>query len=147
MEIHEYRQDGFLISTDTSRLDLAAIHGFLSRDSYWAVGRPLETTRRSIETSLCFGLFDPQGRQAGFARVVTDFATFAWLCDVFVLAAFRGKGLGTWLVRTVVEHPDLKDLKRLLLATRDAHELYRRHGGFTPLSSPERWMERVRQPS
>ena len=116
MNIQEYRQDGFLISTDRSRLDLAAIHGFLSRDSYWAVGRPLVTTRRSIETSLCFGLFDPRGRQAGFAR-------------------------------TVVEHPKLKDVKRLLLATRDAHELYRRHGGFTPLSSPERWMERVRQPS
>ncbi len=144
MQTREFRQDGFLISTDRSRLDLDAIHGYLARDSYWAVGRPRETVERSIESSLCFGLFDPEGRQAGFARVVTDFATFGWLCDVFVLPAYRGKGLGKWLVRCIVETPELQGMKRLLLATRDAHELYRAYGGFTALAAPDRWMERVK---
>jgi GNAT superfamily N-acetyltransferase len=144
MEGREYRRDGFLISTDRSRLDVDAIHRFLSRDSYWAVGRSREAVQRSIEGSLCFGVFDPQGKQAGFARVVTDFITFGWLCDVFVLDAYRGKSLGKWLVQTVVETPELKDVKRLLLGTRDAHELYQRYGGFTALAAPERWMERVK---
>ena len=146
MDTRERGRDGFVISTDRSRLDLDALHQFLSRDSYWAVGRPREVVQRSIEGSLCFGLFDPEGRQAGFARVVTDYATFGWLCDVFVLPAYRGRGLGTWLVQTVVDAPELKDVRRLVLGTRDAHELYRRHGGFTPLAAPERWMERQKTP-
>ncbi len=144
MERREYRRDGFLISTDPARLDVDAIHRFLSQDSYWAVGRSREAVQRSIECSLCFGMFDVQGKQAGFARVVTDFSTFGWLCDVFVLPAYRGHGLGKWLVQTIVEAPELEDVRRLLLATRDAHELYRAHGGFVGLASPDRWMERVK---
>jgi len=101
--------------------------------------------RRSIENSLCFGLYDPAGVQVGFARVITDCATFGWLCDLFILDAHKGKGLGKWLVQTIVSFPDLRALKRIQLATCDAHELYSRYGGFTPLAAPERWMERVQE--
>lgn len=142
MEHVEYRRDGYLISTDKSRLDVEAVHGYLSRRSYWAAGRTRETVQRSIEGSLCLGLYDPERRLAGFARVITDFATFGWICDVFVLDAHKGKGLGKWLVEVLVGLPELQGVRRLQLATRDAHELYRRYGGFTPLSSPEMWMER-----
>jgi GNAT superfamily N-acetyltransferase len=118
------------------------IQAFLSQRAYWARGRALETVRRSIENSLCFGVYDGD-QQVGFARVVTDYATFAWVCDVFILETHRGRGLSKWLIETVVAHPDLRGLRRLLLATRDAHELYSRYGGFGPLSAPDRWMERV----
>jgi GNAT superfamily N-acetyltransferase len=137
--------DGYMISTDSSRIDLEIVHGYLSRESYWAAGRAMETVQRSIENSLCFGVYDPDGKQAGFARVVTDYATFGWLCDLFILDAHKGRGLGKWLVQTVVSHPDLQALKRMQLATRDAHELYSRYGGFKPLAPPGRWMERVRE--
>jgi GNAT superfamily N-acetyltransferase len=100
---------------------------------------------RSIEHSLCFGAYAPGGAQVGFARVVTDFATFAWLCDVFVIDAYRGRGISKRLVQAAVEHPPLQGLRRFLLATADAHELYRRYGGFAPILAPERWMERFRE--
>jgi GNAT superfamily N-acetyltransferase len=132
-------KDGFRISTDRTQLDLALIHDFLSRRSYWAGGIPLETVRRSIENSLCFGLYHGR-RQVGFARIVTDKSTFAYLGDVFVLEEFRGRGLGKWLLEQVVSHPDLQGLRRIILGTRDAHGLYEQFG-FRALSSPERFME------
>ena len=131
----------FTISTDKTRLNIALIHEYLSQRSYWARGRSLEVVRKSIEQSLCFGLYHGD-EQVGFARVVTDGATFAWLCDVFVLETMRGRGLGKLLVQAVVEHPELQGLRRFMLATQDAHELYRRYGGFTALQWPDRWMER-----
>jgi len=139
--VDEWRRDGYVISTDPSMLDLGAVHGFLQR-SYWAADRPLETVQRSVERSLNFGLYRAgDRRQVGFARVVTDFATFAWLCDVFVDEAHRGQGLGVWLMETVVGHPELQCLRLWMLGTRDAHELYEKIG-FTPLSVPERWMQK-----
>lgn len=140
----EQRRGEYTLSTDKSRLELARLHDYLSNTAYWAQGRSLETVLKSIEHSLCFGIYAEGGRQVGFARVVTDYATFAWLCDVFVLEAHRGKGLGKWLVEAVVSHPELQGIKRTLLATRDAHELYRRYGSFEGLPAPERWMVRVR---
>ena len=137
---HEVARRGdFLISTDTGLLDVPLIHDFLSNRSYWAMGRPLEVVRRSLDNSLCFGLYE-RGRQVGFARVVTDRATFAWLCDVFVLEAYRGRGLSKWLMECVVGHPALQGLRRVLLGTRDAHGLYERYG-FTPLADPTRFLE------
>jgi len=134
--------DEFTISTDKTRLNIALIHEYLSQRSYWARGRTLEVVQKSIEQSLCFGLYRGD-EQVGFARVVTDGATFAWLCDVFILEIARGRGLGKRLVRAVIEYPELQRLPRFLLATKDAHELYRRSGGFTNLQRPERWMERL----
>jgi GNAT superfamily N-acetyltransferase len=138
----EWRRGGYEINTDSSRLDLDAVHGFLRR-SYWAAERPLEAVRHSVEHSLNFGLYRAEDRrQVGFARVVTDFATFAWLCDLFIDEAHRGRGLGVWLTQTVMDHPRLQGLHRWLLATRDAHRLYDKVG-FGPLSAPERWMEKL----
>jgi len=133
----------YTVTTDPARMDLAVIHGYLSGSSYWAIGRSLETVRKSIGNSLCFGVFSPAGEQVGFARVVTDRATFAWLCDVFVLEEHRGRGLSKRLTQAVVSHPDLAGIRRIVLATRDAHELYRRYGGFAELSRPGNWMERL----
>jgi GNAT superfamily N-acetyltransferase len=117
---HEVERRGdFLISTDPRLLDVPLLHDFLANRSYWATGRPLEVARRSLENSLCFGLHE-QGRQVGFARVVTDRATFAWLCDVFVLEAYRGRGLSKWLLECVMNYPALQGLRRVLLGTRDA---------------------------
>ncbi|GAA4014334.1 GNAT family N-acetyltransferase [Hymenobacter fastidiosus] len=135
---------GFTISTDPARLDVAAIHAYLAQESYWATGIPRETVQRAIDHSLSFGLYAPDGRLAGFARVVTDTATFAWLCDVFVLAEFRGQGLSKWLLEQVWAHPELQGLRRRLLATLDAHGLYTRFG-FAPLAAPDRFLE-IRQP-
>jgi GNAT superfamily N-acetyltransferase len=137
----EYLPKGYLISTDKARLDIHLIHDYLSRTSYWATGRSLAMVQTSIENSLCFGVY-AEGQQVGFARVVTDYATFAWLCDVFVLASHRGQRLGGWLIETIVAHPKLQNLGIFLLATRDAHELYRRHGGFEELPLPGKWMVR-----
>jgi GNAT superfamily N-acetyltransferase len=137
----EWRRGEYVISTDPSMLDLDVVHGFLQR-SYWASERPLETIKRSVEGSLNFGLYRAKHRrQVGFARVVTDFATFAWLCDVFIDEAHRGQGLGVWLVETVVEHPELRCMRLWMLGTRDAHGLYEKIG-FTPLSAPEKWMQK-----
>jgi GNAT superfamily N-acetyltransferase len=135
------RRGNFLISTDPALLDLPAIHDYLVNRSYWAQGRPPEVIQRSIENSLCFGLYE-SGRQAGFARVVTDQATFAWLCDVFILEPWRGRGLSKWLMECILSHPGLQGLRRIVLATKDAHELYRRYG-FAPLSMAERFMEKI----
>jgi len=128
------------ISTDPARFDLDVIHGYLAR-SYWAAGIPRETVERSIAGSLCFGAFDG-GRQIGFARVVTDRATFAYLADVFVLGEFRGRGVATRLMEAIVAHPELQNLRRWLLVTRDAHPLYEKFG-FRPLEKPDRHMEKV----
>jgi GNAT superfamily N-acetyltransferase len=141
MAIVEYERNGFLISTNKAKLDVGAIHDYLSNSSYWAQGRPVEVVRKSIQNSLCFGVYHGN-QQIGFARVVTDYATFAWLCDVFILESHRGQGLGKWLVECITRHPDLQMLRRMLLATRDAHELYRNYAGFTPLARPESIMER-----
>lgn len=138
--INEWRRGDYLISTDRSLLDLRMIQDYLSNSSYWAVGRSLETVTRSIENSLSFGLYE-NGKQVGFARVVTDYATFAWLADVFVLESARGRGLGTWLVEVILAHPQLQGFRRWSLATKDAHEIYRKFG-FSELKRPERWMER-----
>ena len=131
------------ISTDRSRLDIAYIHRYLSEECYWSIGRRREIVEKSIANSLCFGVYDGD-RQIGFARVVTDYATFAWLCDVFIDAAYRERGLGKQLVETVVAHPELQGLRNFILATRDAHELYRQYGGFEALAAPDRWMARPR---
>jgi N-acetylglutamate synthase-like GNAT family acetyltransferase len=134
----ERHRDGYLISTDPARLDIDAIHAYLSR-SYWAKGIPRSIVERSIQGSLCFGLFSG-AEQVGFARIISDRATFAYLCDVYVLEAHRGGGLGKWLIEEVMAHPDIKDVRRFMLATRDAHGLYARHG-FAPATRPETLME------
>ncbi|MBT9394960.1 GNAT family N-acetyltransferase [Hymenobacter sp. NST-14] len=130
----------FTVSPDPARLDVPLIHRYLSQESYWARGIPRETVDRALANSLNFGLYGPDGRQAAFARVVTDYATFAWLCDVFVLPEFQGRGLGKQLMQAVFAHPDLQDLRRFLLATLDAHGLYRRFG-FQDLAAPDRYLE------
>lgn len=132
--------DGFTISADRSKLDLDVIHGFLST-SYWSSGIPREVVERGVRNSLCFGVYDPAGRQVGFARVISDFASFAYLADVFILEPHRGKGLSKRLMEHIVAHPDLQGLRRWMLATRDAQSLYARFG-FTPLHAPERFMQR-----
>jgi len=129
----------FEISTDRSRLDIEMIHRFLSEESYWAKNRSLEQTKTAIENSICFGVYQGE-RQVGFARVISDQATFAYLGDVFILDEFRGQGLSKKLMEAVVSHPDLQGLRRWVLATRDAHGLYEKYR-FMPLKFPERWME------
>jgi GNAT superfamily N-acetyltransferase len=152
--VFEARLGEFLISTDRARLDLDVIHGFLT-NSYWAKGIPREIVARSIQHSLCFGIYDGSGResprlakdgkpdaavQVGFARVVSDFATVAYLGDVFVLESYRGRGLSKWLMECVTQHPALQGLRRWILLTADAHGLYAQFG-FTPVKAPERYME------
>lgn len=129
----------FVIDTDKTRLDVDAIHDFLSNESYWARRRTREQTVRAIENSICFGLYHGT-RQIGFARVVSDRATFAYVGDVFVIDEFRGRGLSKWLMATMLEHGELQGLRRWVLATRDAHGLYGQYG-FDGLKHPDRWME------
>lgn len=136
----EWTRDGFTISTEKERLDRGVIHEFL-RESYWAKGIPREVVDRSIENSLCFGLYDGK-RLIGFTRVISDNATFGYLADVFVLESHRGRGLATWFMETVMAHPDLQGIRRWMLVTRDAHGLYGKVG-FTALSRPERTMEKL----
>ena len=138
--IESWERGDYLISTARSRFDVELIHDFLSRTSYWASGRTLEVVQRSIEHSLAFGLYK-ENNQVGFARVVTDYATFAWIADVFVLPEHRGRGLSKWLIEVILGHPRLQGFRRWVLATRDAHALYARFG-FIPMHRPERWMER-----
>ena len=135
----EWRRGAYLVTMDKARLDLEVVHSFL-KTSYWAAGIPAEVVRRSVENSLAFGLFRGD-EQVGFARVVTDYATFAYLADVFVLEPHRGHGLGKWMMEVVISHPDLQGLRRWMLATRDAHELYREYG-FTELEEPSIFMEK-----
>ena len=156
--IVEYRHGEFVISTDPERLSLDVIHGFLT-NCYWAKGIQREVVARSIEHSLCFGVYDESPRlardarpfdgaqgkrgapgQVGFARVVSDFATVAYLGDVFVLESYRGRGLSKWLMQCIMQHPALQGLRRWILLTRDSHGLYSQFG-FTPLRAPERYME------
>jgi len=137
--IVEHRRGKFLISTDPARLDLDVIHGFLT-NSYWAKGIPRDVVSRSIEHSLCFGVYDGEGAQVGFARIVSDFATVAYLGDVFVLESHRGHGLSKWMMECILQHRALQGLRRWILLTRDGHGLYRQ-SGFTALKSPESYME------
>jgi GNAT superfamily N-acetyltransferase len=129
------RADGYRVSDDASLLEVEKVHQWLSTQSYWAQGRPLELVVRSVETSLAIGCYAPDGAQVGFCRWVTDRATFGWLCDVFVDGRDRGKGIGVFMVGCAVEHPSVKDLRLLLLATRDAHGLYERFGFALPTAS------------
>lgn len=130
---------GYEISTDPGRLDLDRVHHWLSTDAYWALGRPREVSQQAVRRSLNFGVYDGHGVQVGYARVVTDEATFAWLCDVYVDRSVRGSGLGTALVAAVRAHLAPYGLRRVLLATADAHEVYARQG-FRPLADPGMWM-------
>ena len=136
--VEEYRRGEFVISTDPERLDLNVVHGFLT-ECYWAKGIPREVVARSIDNSLCFGLYD-NSEQAGFARVISDYATYAYVGDVFVLDSYRGRGLGKWLMECIMQHPRLQGLRRWSLVTEDAQGLYAQFG-FTPLRMPERHME------
>jgi GNAT superfamily N-acetyltransferase len=133
----EDRQGEYAISTDPGRLDVDAIYAYLSQ-SYWAAGRARDVVAKSLAHSLCFGLYH-QGAQVGLVRVITDYATFAYLCDVYVLEAHRKQGLSKWLLACVKAHPELQGVRRWLLVTRDAHGLYAQFG-FAPLESPEKWM-------
>lgn len=140
MAFPSYHKDDFTVVTDPSKLDVVAIHRYLTR-AYWSEGIPQHIVEKALANSLCFGLF--QGtQQIGLARVVTDRATYAYLCDVYVLEEFRGKGLGVWLMECVTSHPDLQGLRRFSLATRDAHGLYEKFG-FAALKKPQSLMEIV----
>ena len=138
MQIIEVQKDNFTISADPSRLDIEAIADMLTR-AYWASNRLRAYTERALQHSLVFGVYQ-EGKQVGLARVVSDYTTFAWLCDVFIHEEHRGRGLGKWLIQTVMEHPELKDVRRWLLVTNDAHGLYRQFG-FETIEDPERWMQ------
>ena len=135
----EWTRGEYTVSSDPGRLDLDVIHGFLV-GAYWSTGVPRAVVERAVAHSLCFGVY-AGAAQVGFARVITDRATFAYLADVFILEPYRGQGLARWLMECIEAHPDLQGLRRWLLATRDAHGLYA-GVGFTPLAAPERWMER-----
>jgi GNAT superfamily N-acetyltransferase len=134
----EHRNGNFAISTDPARLDVDAIYAFLTQ-SYWAKGIPRDIVARSLQHALCFGMYDGE-QQIGLARVISDFATYAYIADVYVLEPYRGQGLGKWLMACVMSHPDLQGLRRWSLATKDAHGLYRQFG-FAELVRPERHME------
>jgi GNAT superfamily N-acetyltransferase len=138
MKIYEAIKNEFIISTDKSKLDIQLIHHYLCTESYWAKNIPVEVVIKSISGSCCFGLYD-KNIQVGYARVITDHATFAYLADVFILENYRGKGLSKWLMEIIMKHPDLQGLRRWMLATRDAHGLYSKFG-FTALDRPERIM-------
>jgi len=140
-ETNEYRKGEFSISTDRQQLDLDVVHGFLT-DCYWAKGISREIVARSIENSLCFGLYADR-KQIGFARVISDCATYAYIGDVFVLESFRGRGLGKWMMECIMQHPGLQGLRRWSLVTRDGHGLYSQFG-FEPLKKPQNYMERHR---
>jgi GNAT superfamily N-acetyltransferase len=141
----ERRRDGYVLTTDPSRIDVDRVHAWLSEESYWAKGRGLEVVERSIAGSLCYSVHD-DARQAAFARAVTDGATFAWICDVFVEQPHRGRGLGTWLVESIVADLMAVGVQRFVLATRDAHEIYRRCG-FAALEGADFWMEIDQRPT
>ncbi len=134
-----FLKKGFIISTDNNLIDFEAVYDYLSKESYWAKDIPVETLRRAITNSMCFGIYK-ENKQVGFARVVTDKATFAYICDVFIFADFRRLGLSKWLIQTIKQHPELQGLRRWSLATADAHSLYAQFG-FKSVSRPERWME------
>jgi GNAT superfamily N-acetyltransferase len=134
------RDDGHEIDTTADRLDPTRVHRWLSTDAYWALGRAESVMATAIANSTCYGVYDPTGRQVGFARVITDDATHAWVCDVYIDRDARGRGLGTWLARSVVADLQRRGVPRIVLATADAHEVYRK-AGFSELAYPSRWME------
>ncbi len=138
-----WEKESFLISTDKAFLQIDKIHKFLTNEAYWSQDIPKTVVVKSIENSFCFGLYDISAadkEQIGYARIVTDYASFAWLCDVYVEHSHRNKGLSKWLMTCVMSHPDLQNLRRICLATKDAHELYKKFG-FEVTKSPENWME------
>ena len=141
MILFERQRAPYTISTDPDRLDFDAVHTFLAHESYWARGMERDVLTRAIDHSLCFGVYCPDG-QIGFARVISDYATYAYLNDVYILAPHRGQGLASWLLESLLEHPDLQGLHRIMLTTKDAQAFYGRFG-FTPLVIPERHMERL----
>jgi GNAT superfamily N-acetyltransferase len=134
------RDDGYEIDTTTDRIDVDLVHRWLSTDAYWAIGRSAQAVATSVANSTCYGVYSPGGQQVGFARAVHDDATFAWICDVYIDRSARGQGLGTWLAQSIVDHLQGRGLPRLMLATADAHEVYRK-AGFAELLRPSRWME------
>lgn len=138
------KEEIFFISENKDHLDIKMIYNFLHNESYWAKGRDLKTVQKSIEhTSLCFGVYRKEdNKQVGFARVISDFTTHAYLCDVFILPAYRGLGLSKWLLESIVQYPDLKQVKKMMLATQDAHSLYKKYG-FEPIINPTLYMERL----
>lgn len=138
--IYLVKDGDYTVSTDKSRLDISVIHDFLAKESYWAKDIPVSVVEKTLAGSLCFGLYY-RDRQIGFARLITDLASFAYLADVFVIPAYRGKGLSKLLMRAILEHPELQTLRRWLLVTQDAHELYRQFG-FTEVPNPEKFMQR-----
>jgi GNAT superfamily N-acetyltransferase len=138
----EINQGDFCISSDDQKLQVDMIHRYLTEEAYWTTGRTREMTEKSIKNSLCFGVYH-NGEQIGFARVVTDYTIFAYLCDVFILSDYQGKGLGKWLTETIMNYLDEEGVRWTMLATRDAHELYAEYGGFQKLHLPEKWMGRV----
>jgi GNAT superfamily N-acetyltransferase len=140
-----WRRGDYLISTDPARIDMDGLHRFLSEEAYWSPGVAREVVERSIEHSLNFGLYHGD-EQVGFARVVTDYSTFAWIADVFVLEGHRGRGLGKWLMETVLSHPELKALRRWILATADAHGLYARFGFRCAEGDPRFMVQEERAP-
>lgn len=139
----EWIRDNYRITTRIDEFDFDVIYGFLSREAYWCKGVPVNVVRKAVNNSLCFAVFNDGPRyseQIGFARAITDKATFAYLADVFVLEPFRGRGISKWLIECVLSHPDLQELRRFVLATQDAHGLYKRYG-FQPLTDPVMFME------
>jgi GNAT superfamily N-acetyltransferase len=134
------RKDEFELSTDREKMDLEFIHGFLSREAYWCRDIPFDTVKRSVDNSLNFGIFHSGHGQIGFARVITDYATIAYLGDVFILPEYRGRGLSKWMMEQVMTHPGLQGLRRWILLTADAHGLYRQFG-WQPAARPELYME------
>lgn len=129
----------YLLSTDKSKLDLKMIHEFLSNESHWAKNIPYERVKKSIENSLCFGLYHGE-KQIGFARVISDYSTIAYLGDLFILKDHRGKGLSRWMLEVIMNHPDLTGLRRWILVTKDAHDVYQQYG-WAMVARPENWME------
>lgn len=140
-QLFESHRENYLISTDTTLLNVDAICDFLTR-AYWAQGRPRERTEQALKNSLVFGVYEGS-RQIGVARVVSDYSIFAYLCDVFIHEDFRGRGLGKWLMQTILSHPDLIDIRRWVLVTNDAHGLYKQYG-FASIEDPEHWMQMFR---
>lgn len=136
---YELKKGDFLISTDKAKLDVQLIHQFLSKESHWAIDIPLEVVKKSNDGSLCFGVYH-NNNQVGFARVITDLATIAYLGDVFILKQYRGLGLSKWLMDSIIKHPELQGLRRWILLTKDAHKLYEK-SGFKPVANPDRYME------
>ncbi len=140
MNQNKFHQNGYIIDTDRSKLNIEVIHNYISNESYWGKGRSIQVVKKSIENSMPFGVYF-NNEMIGFARVVTDYATFAWVADVFILPGHRGKGISKWLMEIIISHPKLQGFRRWVLSTKDAQELYRKFG-FQELNKPERWMER-----